>query len=220
MSSVSKTKDFKLERFRPQDLIPYELNSKKHPPEQIARLVATMRKHGFDVPIVVDKDNVIIKGHGRRLAAIELGMEFVPVIVRADLSPKEVAEARLADNRAALSDIDGDLLKQELTRGDFKLDLDGIFDAKELEFMPSDLGAMNAGVFETDMGAVMAGQRADVANKLEAAKGARVPLARAFGFKDMPVESVQLITQLMARAEAVSGKQGAEALAEFAALHV
>ena len=53
---------------------------------------------GFDQPIVVDKDHVIIKGHGRRLAALELKMDVVPVVVRADLSPEQCMASRIADN--------------------------------------------------------------------------------------------------------------------------
>ncbi|MCV5918272.1 ParB N-terminal domain-containing protein, partial [Escherichia coli] len=60
---------------RPLDwLKPYERNAKLHPPDQVRRLAATIRAHGWDQPIVVEPDGTIIKGHGRRLAAIELGL--------------------------------------------------------------------------------------------------------------------------------------------------
>lgn len=78
----------------------YKRNAKKHPPEQIQLLAQILKKHGFDQPIVVDTKGVIIKGHGRWLAARALNMVTVPVIVR-DLPPAAAAEARIADNRVA-----------------------------------------------------------------------------------------------------------------------
>lgn len=61
-------------------VIPYHANIKKHPDKQIDRLASMIREYGFDVPIVVDKDGIIIKGHGRLEAAKKLGLEKVPVI--------------------------------------------------------------------------------------------------------------------------------------------
>lgn len=76
----------------------YKRNAKKHPPEQVSMLSRLMQKHGFDQPILVDARGMIIKGHGRWLAARALGMTEVPVIV-SELSEVEAAEARIADNR-------------------------------------------------------------------------------------------------------------------------
>lgn len=78
---------------------PYKRNAKLHPPEQVESLARMIKRHGFDVPIVVDGKGVIIKGHGRLLAAKSLGMATVPVIVRADLSEAVMTEARIGDNR-------------------------------------------------------------------------------------------------------------------------
>ena len=91
----------------PTALMPYYRNSKRHDRRQITLLAKAIRTTGFDQPIVVDKDRVIIKGHGRRLAAIELKMELVPVVVREDLTPEQVKASRIADNQAAtMSKID------------------------------------------------------------------------------------------------------------------
>jgi hypothetical protein len=208
---------WKLERWPIENLIPYELNVKKHDKEQIARLVTSIRRRGmFDQPIVVDKHGVIIKGHGRRLAAIELGMKEVPVVVRHDLNPEQVKAERLADNRVAISDIDTDMLKIELMELDDS-ELEGIFDAKELNFVKADLGTMNTDVFVTDMDAVVTNQKADIEQRTEAAVATSVTLAKAFGFKDMPAAGQIHITRLMARAEAATGLKNGEALAAFAA---
>jgi ParB-like chromosome segregation protein Spo0J len=95
-------------------LLPYELNSKTHPPDQVARLAKNMEKFGFDIPIMADQHYTIISGHGRLLAAKKLRMEKVPVIVRYDLTPEEVQIRRLNDNSLALSGFNIDLLLPEI----------------------------------------------------------------------------------------------------------
>ena len=93
---------------------PYVRNAKKHPPEQIQRLAKQIDKFGFDQPIVVDKDMVIIKGHGRREAALSLGMKEVPVVVADHLTEDEARLARIADNKLPeYGEIDEDMLKFE-----------------------------------------------------------------------------------------------------------
>lgn len=207
--------DFKIVLRAVKDLIPYEANAKLHDKTQVAKLAEEIRRRGWDVPIVVDKHGVIIKGHGRRLAAIELGLEQVPVLVRYDLNPEQVRAARLADNRVAMGDYDSELLKVELMElGD---ELRGIFDDKELEFLAADLGTMNTDAFVTDMDAVVTDQKADLEQRAEAAVATTITVAKAFGFKDMPAAGQIHITKLMARAEAATGLKNGEALAAFAA---
>jgi DNA modification methylase len=94
----------------PSSLTPYARNAKTHPDAQIDKIAASIAEYGFDVPIVVDGDGVIIKGHGRLLAARRLNLPSVPVIVRTDLSPARVKAARITDNKSAESDFDIDLL--------------------------------------------------------------------------------------------------------------
>ena len=212
-----KEATIELERWAITDLTPYELNVKKHDKEQVARIAAAISRFGFDQPIVVDKNGVIIKGHGRRLAAIELGMTSVPVWCRRDLSADEVRAARLADNRVAISDIDPEMLRMELDGLD--ADLSGIFDLKELEFAVADLGLMNPDVFVTDMGAVLEEQRKDMDERTERAtgEGLRVLLSKAFGFKDVSAAGQIAIAKMMAKAEAATGLKNGEALVAFAA---
>lgn len=207
----------KVEHWPIENLIPYELNVKKHEKEQVARIVQAIVKSGrFDVPIVVDKNGVIIKGHGRRLAALELGMKEVPVICHRDIGPEQARAMRLSDNRVAVGDIDTEMLKVEL--GDLDQDLlSGIFDAKELDFISADLGEMNLDAFVTDMDEVVSEQRADLAERTERVAESRVPVAKALGFKDIPASMQIHITRLMARAEEATGLKGADAFTTFAA---
>lgn len=82
------------------DLIPYE-NNPRHNDEAVEYVKNSIKQFGFKVPIIVDKDNVIIAGHTRLKAAKELGMETVPCIMADDLTPEQVKAFRLADNKVA-----------------------------------------------------------------------------------------------------------------------
>ncbi len=89
--------ELKIQMWIVDDVKPYELNAKIHSEEQVAKIAESIARFGWDQPIVVDKNGVIIKGHGRRLAAIKLGLIEVPVLVRDDLNEEQVKAARLAD---------------------------------------------------------------------------------------------------------------------------
>lgn len=106
-----------LELWSVNKTIPYENNPKTHPPEQIEKLARAIERHGFTQPIVVDENGVILVGHGRRLAAMYLNMERVPVVVRTGLSNTEKQAIRISDNTmAALGNIDEDTLTTELKK--------------------------------------------------------------------------------------------------------
>lgn len=98
----------------PHDLVPYANNSKLHPETQVAAIAKSIEAFGFDQPIVVDKNRVIIKGHGRRLAAISLGMELVPVVVRDDVTENEAKFLREVDNQIQSVEWDKENLATEL----------------------------------------------------------------------------------------------------------
>jgi DNA modification methylase len=104
-----KVQTWPLERIKP-----YPKNAKKHPKKQVEALARQIEAHGFDVPIVVDTEGVVIKGHGRLLALTHLGRKDAQVIVRSDLTPSQVKAARIADNRLAQTDWDDELLREEL----------------------------------------------------------------------------------------------------------
>lgn len=85
---------------------PYEKNAKQHPATQVEQVAASIRAFGFNQPIVVDKEGVIIVGHGRYEAATRvLKMDKVPVLV-ADLTEEQAKAYRLADNKLNESDWD------------------------------------------------------------------------------------------------------------------
>lgn len=192
---------------------PYEQNAKLHDKTQVARIVESVRKFGWDQPIVVDKAGVIIKGHGRRLAAIEMGMPKVPVLVRSDLTDEQVRASRLADNRAAISDLDSSILQKELADLDF--DLTGIFDAKELQFMDADLALMNDGAIVEDLDAAVAAQASETMAKIAETDKRPVRIDKALGFKTISGADERVVARFMAAAEAETNLIGADAFVAF-----
>lgn len=104
-------------------LVPYENNPRSN--ENAVQYVAnSIEQFGFKVPIVVDKNNVIIAGHTRYLAAKKLGMSAVPVIVANDLTEEQVKAFRVADNKTA-EQSDWNMLKLSKEILDIDLDLTG-----------------------------------------------------------------------------------------------
>lgn len=83
---------------RAEDLTPYENNPRIND-EAVEKVAASIKEFGFKVPIIIDRDGVIIAGHTRLKAAQVLGMETVPVIRADDLTPDQVKAFRLADNK-------------------------------------------------------------------------------------------------------------------------
>ena len=100
---------------RIDDLIMYENNPKIHTDEQIDKIAKSIElTKGLRQPIVIDKDNVIVVGHGRVQAAMQLGYETVPCELADDLTEEEIRAYRLIDNELAKGESDLDLLEQEL----------------------------------------------------------------------------------------------------------
>ena len=116
------------------DLIPYANNARTHSDEQVTQIASSIKEFGFNNPILIDKDNGIIAGHGRLEAAKKLGYTEVPTIKLEHLTDTQRKAFILADNRIALnSGWDTTLLSLELKELDTELDLTSLgFDAKEI----------------------------------------------------------------------------------------
>ena len=96
------------------DIKPYDKNARKND-DAVKYVAESIKQFGFRVPIVIDKDNVIIAGHTRYKAIKELGLETVPCIVADDLTEEQIKAYRLADNKVSeVSEWDFDLLGDEL----------------------------------------------------------------------------------------------------------
>lgn len=121
--------------FKPiSELKPYSGNPRVNE-GAVAAVVASIKEFGFRQPIVVDPDMVIVVGHTRYKAAMQLGLAIVPVHIARDLTPAQLKAYRIADNQTAtIAEWDLDLLPlelDELEAFDFDLNLLG-FDADEL----------------------------------------------------------------------------------------
>ena len=113
------------------DIKPYENNPRDND-DAVGSVANSIKEFGWQQPIVVDKDMVIIVGHTRYKAAKKLGMDKVPVVVASSLTPEQVKAYRLADNKVGeLADWDMEKLSTEL---------DGIEDIDMSEFGFEDLG--------------------------------------------------------------------------------
>jgi site-specific DNA-methyltransferase (adenine-specific) len=126
----------RIERIGVETLLPYAKNSRTHSDEQVAQIAASIKEFGFNNPILIDKENTIIAGHGRLLAARRAGMEEVPCIRLDHLTETQRKAYVIADNRLALNaGWDNEMLTielNELMEDDFALDILG-FDEKELK---------------------------------------------------------------------------------------
>ena len=86
------------------ELIPYEKNAKKHDAKQIANVANSIRRFGWQQPIVIYDNGVVIICHCRLLAAKKLDMDEVPCTVASGLTDEEIRELRIADNKTNESD--------------------------------------------------------------------------------------------------------------------
>lgn len=96
------------------DLIPYENNPRKND-DAVDAVANSIKEFGFLVPIVIDKENVIVAGHTRLKAAEKLGLKTVPVVRAEGLTEEQINAFRLADNKTGeLAGWDFAKLEEEL----------------------------------------------------------------------------------------------------------
>ena len=95
-------------------LIPY-VNNPRHNEDAVEKVMASIQEFGFKVPLVIDKNNVVVTGHTRLKAAKRLGIDEVPCVVADDLSDAQIKAFRIADNKVSeYAEWDEELLKIEL----------------------------------------------------------------------------------------------------------
>ena len=106
-----------------KELKPYKKNAKKHPKEQVERIANSIKEFGFTQPVLIDKNNCVVAGHGRILGAKAAGLKEVPTLCLEDLTEEQIKAYRLADNKLNESDWDFGLLDEELVELDSVLDM-------------------------------------------------------------------------------------------------
>ena len=105
----------KVERRKVKDLVPYAKNARTHSEEQIGQIAHAIEQWGWTVPCLVDEMGGLIAGHGRVLAAKQLGLDEVPVVVARGWSAAQKRAYVIADNKLTENGgWDDDLLKVEI----------------------------------------------------------------------------------------------------------
>ena len=140
----------KIEQISIEKLIPYSFNNKKHSITQVNHIANSIKEFGFNQPIVIDEDNVVLVGHGRLEAAKKLGLETVPVYKHVGLTETQKKAYRILDNKLA-GDAEWDfdnikvefdfLEEQNFPFEDFGLDFDflneePVVEVSEDDFVP------------------------------------------------------------------------------------
>jgi len=130
----------------PGALRPRAANPRTHSKKQIRQIADSIQRFGFINPVLIDRDNGIVAGHGRVEAARLLGLETVPTIRLEALSEAEIRAYVIADNRLAeLAGWDREILALEL-QGLLALDLEldvtlTGFDTPEIDILIGELAA-------------------------------------------------------------------------------
>ena len=126
------------------ELIPYEKNPRRND-EAVDYVANSIKEFGFKVPLVIDKNNVIVAGHTRLKASKKLKLKEVPCIIADDLTEEQIKAFRLADNKVSeKAEWDIDLLDIELDdilnidMSDFGFDLD-LEDEEEKEIIEDEV---------------------------------------------------------------------------------
>jgi hypothetical protein len=120
-----------------EELIPYENNPRNN--EEAVKFVAnSIKQFGFKVPIIIDKNNVIVAGHTRLKASEELGLKEVPCIIADDLTDEQIRAFRLADNKVS-EKAEWDFNKLDLELGELDLDMTD-FGFEDMGLNPDEFG--------------------------------------------------------------------------------
>lgn len=120
------------------ELKPYKNNAKIHNKKQVEMIAKSLSEFGWQQPIVIDRDNVIIAGHGRYAAAKQLGLEEAPCKYADELTEDQIKAYRLIDNRISEGEYDLSLEIAELQT--IELDMSQFnFDMPELEMQIQEL---------------------------------------------------------------------------------
>lgn len=155
---------------------PYAKNAKKHDTKQIENVANSIRRFGWQQPIVVDEHGEIIIGHCRWMAARKLGLKQVPVKVAQGLSEDEIKELRIVDNKSNESDWDFKLLAEDIKGlgfDGFDFDWDGLDDDEDTEVVedgfteddiPDEATAQRGDIYQLGAHRIMCGDSTDIAD--------------------------------------------------------
>lgn len=106
-----------------KELKPYKKNAKKHSKEQVEQIANSIKEFGFTQPVIIDKHNSVVAGHGRILGAKKAGLKQVPTVCLEDLTEEQIKAYRLVDNKLNESEWDYSLLDEELENLEEDIDM-------------------------------------------------------------------------------------------------
>lgn len=143
---MKEIKELKTKLISLDKITPYENNAKEHPDWQIAQIKNSIEQFGFNDPIAVNENMGIIEGHGRYLAAKELGLKEVPCIILSGMTADEERAYKIAHNKLTMNTgFNLEVLEYELNAlkvEDFNLSLTGFSEEELLEMeenLPEDM---------------------------------------------------------------------------------
>ncbi len=128
----------------PNEVVPYEKNAKIHTDKQVKNIVNSIKRFGWQQDTVITADNVLVIGHGRRLAALQLGCEMPYHVIDKtadELTDEDIRELRIADNQTnAETGFDFDTLSADIDGLDFEgFDFDFGIDTEEQDEEPIEI---------------------------------------------------------------------------------
>lgn len=97
-----------------KELKPYKKNAKKHSKEQVEQIANSIKEFGFTQPVIIDKNNCVVAGHGRILGAKKARLKQVPTVTLEELTEEQIKAYRLVDNKLNESEWDYSLFDEEL----------------------------------------------------------------------------------------------------------
>ena len=170
-----------------KELIPYEKNPRKND-KSVDKVAQSIDQFGFRVPVVIDKDNVIVCGHTRYKAAQKLHLASVPCVVADDLTDEQIKAYRLADNKVGEdSEWDIDLLQGELDdiididMADFGFDLTAaenkVVEDDDFEMsVPEEPKSKLGDIYQLGRHRLMCGDSTNIENVKQLVGGAQIDL--------------------------------------------
>ena len=170
-----------------KELIPYEKNPRKND-QSVDKVANSIKEFGFKVPIVVDKNNIIVCGHTRYKAAKKLKLAVVPCVVADDLTDEQIKAYRLADNKVGEdSEWDIDLLQGELDdiididMADFGFDLTAeenkVVEDDDFEMsVPEEPKSKLGDIYQLGRHRLMCGDSTNIENVKQLVGGAQIDL--------------------------------------------
>jgi len=216
-------KPHKVELMDIDTLKPYRYNSKVHTEDGINKLMQSITQYGLANPIIVDKDMIIICGHGRVQACKKLGWKFINVQMRADLSKKGANKLRISENRVTSTEYDSGKSKlelEELDLGDLTelkdIDIEGLgFEKIEIEKLFDDYTVMDNAALTEDLDADIDEQAKEGIADIEKADLKTVNVGVALGFKAVPIASSRHIAKFIASLQDEYGMPADQAFIKF-----